>query len=184
MRRFAPVLLLVAIDLWSKAAAFRWLEGARLTYDEHGHGRIPLLGDWFAFRKALNPGMAWGWEWLPPHVLVFGRVLASLFLIVLLVRVEHGRKLLTWALVLILAGALGNLHDNLLLDSERHPFGEVRDFIDVYFGAWNWHFPTFNFADSCITVGAVLLFASSLFDKGRSGAAESGDGVAEPAELK
>ena len=40
--------------------------------------------------------------------------------------------------------------------------GLVRDFIDVYFGLWDWHFPTFNVADSCISVGAVLLLISSL----------------------
>jgi lipoprotein signal peptidase len=31
----------------------------------------------------------------------------------------------------------------------------------VYFGVWNYHFPTFNVADSCITVGAVLLLLTS-----------------------
>jgi lipoprotein signal peptidase len=37
----------------------------------------------------------------------------------------------------------------------------VRDFIDVYFARWDWHFPTFNVADACISVGAVLLLAAS-----------------------
>ena len=43
------------------------------------------------------------------------------------------------------------------------PFGPVRDFIDVYFYGWDWHFPTFNLADSCITVGAILLLGTGLF---------------------
>ena len=38
----------------------------------------------------------------------------------------------------------------------------MRDFIDVYFYGWDWHFPTFNIADSCITVGAILLLLSGL----------------------
>lgn len=46
---------------------------------------------------------------------------------------------------LILGGAVGNLIDRLR-------FGYVVDFIDLH---W-W--PVFNVADSCITVGAVLLF--------------------------
>ncbi len=37
------------------------------------------------------------------------------------------------------------------------PFGPVRDFIDVYFSYWDWHFPTFNVADSAISVGALVL---------------------------
>jgi signal peptidase II len=41
----------------------------------------------------------------------------------------------------------------------------VRDFIDVYFASWDWHFPTFNVADSCITVGAALLLLSGLFSR-------------------
>lgn len=48
-------------------------------------------------------------------------------------------------LALILGGAAGNLIDRLR-------FGYVIDFIDLRF----W--PVFNVADSCITIGAVILF--------------------------
>ena len=77
------------------------------------------------------------------------------------------RRLLTWALVLVLAGAVGNLYDNLFTPARREGarFGEVRDFIDVYFARWDWHFPSFNLADACISVGAVLLLATSLFGR-------------------
>jgi signal peptidase II len=67
--------------------------------------------------------------------------------------------------VLILAGALGNLYDNLFLAAPgaAHPFGLVRDFIDVYFRAFDWHFDTFNVADACICVGAAILLLQGLF---------------------
>jgi signal peptidase II len=52
------------------------------------------------------------------------------------------------ALSLILAGALGNLYDRL-----NH--GYVIDFIEVYFRDYRW--PSFNIADSAITVGVGLL---------------------------
>ena len=52
------------------------------------------------------------------------------------------------ALSLILAGALGNLID-------RVGRGYVVDFLDFYVGRWHW--PFFNAADSCITIGALLL---------------------------
>ena len=52
------------------------------------------------------------------------------------------------ALSLILAGALGNLVDRVVR-------GFVVDFLDFYVGRWHW--PFFNVADSCITVGALLL---------------------------
>lgn len=54
------------------------------------------------------------------------------------------------ALTLILAGAVGNLID-------RAVAGAVVDFVDVYWG--QWHFWAFNVADSCITIGAILLIA-------------------------
>jgi len=163
----ALVAALVALDLWSKSAVFAWLGEfpAGMQVDRHGHARYPLLGEWLAFFLSYNPGMAWGVTALPPWLLVAGRLAASVFLISLLWRHPTRGGWLPLALVLILAGALGNLHDNLFLEP-RDPlasFGEVRDFIDVYFAAWDWHFPTFNVADSCITVGAVVLFAASLF---------------------
>lgn len=57
-------------------------------------------------------------------------------------------------LALVLSGAIGNLIDRVAL-------GYVRDFIAFDF----MNFPVFNFADSCITVGAVLLIVSVLFTK-------------------
>lgn len=52
------------------------------------------------------------------------------------------------ALTLVVAGAVGNLID-------RFVSGAVVDFVDVYWGSW--HFWAFNVADSCISIGAVLL---------------------------
>ena len=50
--------------------------------------------------------------------------------------------------MLIIGGAVGNVIDRLL-------YGYVIDFIDVFYGSWHW--PTFNIADSAISVGAFLL---------------------------
>ena len=174
---FVAVVLLVALDLWTKSAVFSWLGDPRTRLEvdgcPYGHERLVIIDDWLAFMLSLNPGMAWGLR-LPPHILVFGRIAAVLFLVVLLVRAGSGRKLLDSALVLILAGAIGNLHDNLFMRAEGLPFGKVRDFIDVYFPGRPWHFPTFNVADSCITVGAVLLFLGSFFPAPQPDAAGGG----------
>jgi len=162
--RFVVVALLVLLDLWTKQAVFAWLGGdvEGVRYDDHGHLRYGLAGEWLAFMLSYNPGAAFGQLGDVPHLLVGGRVLAVLVLAWLLFRAERHRGALLAALVLVLAGALGNLYDNLFLDvdGDSHPFGLVRDFIDVYFTRWDYHFPTFNVADSCITVGAVLLLVS------------------------
>lgn len=162
-RMFVAAALIVA-DLWSKAAVFAWLsprpEGVG-RYDSHGHWRHEIFGDWFAFYLTTNPGMAWGLK-LPPWLLVSGRCVAVLFLAWLVVSTPRERRMLAASLTLIFAGAAGNLYDNLFVPPfEGAQFGEVRDFIDVYFAAWDWHFPTFNVADACISVGALLLLASS-----------------------
>ncbi|WP_077035844.1 signal peptidase II [Pelomonas sp. KK5] len=67
---------------------------------------------------------------------------------------RHGHQTrFALALSLILGGALGNVIDRLL-------HGYVVDFIQVH--AAGWYFPSFNVADSAITVGAVLLIWDEL----------------------
>jgi signal peptidase II len=51
-------------------------------------------------------------------------------------------------LALVLTGAVGNLID-------RFRLGSVVDFLDVRYRGWHW--PAFNIADSCITIGVLLL---------------------------
>ena len=169
--RLAGAAVLVVLDLWSKAAVFAWLTPLEFSGELErtcvcGHQRMHVLGEnvnWFSFMLSKNPGAAFGGFSGYPHVLVMGRVAAVLFLIWMLWRTPRGRPWFTMALVLVLGGALGNLYDNLFLidPNTTHPYGEVRDFIDVYFARWNYHFPTFNVADSGITVGAALLFLTS-----------------------
>lgn len=184
--RLAIVVALIALDLGSKSAVFAWLEDqealGKLVPDTcgSGHLRHPILGEWFTFMLSLNPGAAFGKLDSFPRLLVAGRIAAGLLLVWLLVRTPRGRPWLVTSFVLVLAGALGNLYDNLLRARDLHldhwyaerTFGPVRDFIDVYFGVWKYHFPTFNVADSCITVGAVILLLTSFHrERPASGAA-------------
>ena len=61
------------------------------------------------------------------------------------------------AFILVASGAAGNLIDRVL-------FGHVTDFLDFYVG--NYHWPSFNVADSCISVGGALLFIWALWPIG------------------
>ena len=83
---------------------------------------------------------------------------AALF-IVWMLRRHGGQRLFGWALALILGGALGNVIDRLL-------HGYVVDFIQVHYRGW--YFPSFNVADSAITVGAALLILDELLRVRRS----------------
>jgi signal peptidase II len=79
--------------------------------------------------------------------------------IVWMLKRHGGQRLFGWALALILGGALGNVIDRLL-------HGYVVDFIQVHWKASA--FPSFNVADSAITVGAGLLILDELLRVRRS----------------
>lgn len=170
-RRFVAIPFIVLADLWSKSAAFAYLEGRpdALVHDVCGHERVPVAGEWLGLMRATNPGMAFTLLEDVPWLLVSGRVAAVGLIGWLLWRARADQRLFQLALICVLGGALGNLHDNLLLPAPPdHPFGEVRDFLDVYIPAFkshgpfsNGHFPTFNVADSFITVGAILMLIAS-----------------------
>lgn len=166
--RFLVVVAIVALDLWTKHWAFAWLGPERegVSYDQHGHLRYAVLEPWLGIMLSCNPGAAFGQlgDW--PHFLVLGRAIAIGVLGTLVWRADRRHGLSFAAMVMVLAGAAGNLCDNLFVGCVEadHPYRLVRDFIDVWFVAagrgWDWHFPTFNVADSCITVGAVLWILS------------------------
>lgn len=171
--RFLAAGLLVALDLWSKARVFAWM-GAGPTsveVDPHGHVRHVLVEPWLALMLSCNPGAAFGQLGSWPRLLVTGRALAIVVLAVVAWRADRRHWPSFAAIVLVLAGAAGNLCDNLFLGCERagRSLREVRDFLDVWFvnerWGWDWHFPTFNVADSCITVGACLWILSGLLQR-------------------
>ena len=115
------------------------------------HQSVVLL-PFLALRKAYNYGAAFsflgdasGWQrWF---FIVLALVVMGI-LVTWLRRLPPGNTGARVALVLILGGAAGNVIDRLV-------YGYVIDFIDVFYGSWHW--PTFNIADSAISVGAFLL---------------------------
>ncbi len=76
------------------------------------------------------------------------------FLLSWLARLQSSDKWTALGLSLVLGGALGNLIDRLL-------YGHVIDFIQWYYQDYYW--PTFNIADSAITVGTCVVIIYSLF---------------------
>jgi len=94
---------------------------------------------------------AGGWQrWMFAAI----AIAVSVFIIGWLRKLKPEEKLLSWALVLVLAGAVGNLIDRIGL-------GYVVDFLDFHWAGY--HFPAFNIADIAISVGAVLMAIDALF---------------------
>jgi signal peptidase II len=125
--------------------------------------RLPLavLGDWVQLRLVYNEGAAFGLHlgeysrWV-----FFGLAVIALIVLGSMVRsTRAGDRFRLLALALVCGGAAGNLIDRI-----RSAQGVV-DFVDIGVGGWRW--PTFNVADSAITVGAIAL-ALSLWQEGRA----------------
>jgi len=116
-------------------------------------GHIEVIPGFFNLTHIHNRGAIFGFFARTSNsVIQIGLAAASFlalgFVIYYFIRTPASERILKIALTLILAGALGNLTDRLLR-------GYVVDFLDFYVGRWHW--PNFNLADSCITVGAIIL---------------------------
>ncbi|MBB4815743.1 MULTISPECIES: signal peptidase II [Pseudomonas] len=126
--------------------------------------QIVVIPDYFSWTLAYNTGAAFsfladsgGWQrWLFALI----AVVVSAVLVVWLKRLGRDDTWLAVALALVLGGALGNLYDRIAL-------GHVIDFILVHWQNRHY-FPAFNFADSAITVGAIML-ALDMFKSKKTG---------------
>jgi len=154
------VIALILADLLTKAWAFSSLPE---------YGVTPVWGDFLGWQRLLNPGGVFGIAQGLTTPLTIIRVFAVGLLIWLAAQqLLHNRRG-RFTLALLTAGAVGNLYDNLgALTGWAGGSGHVRDFVRVDLGAaptwwpdfvaWPFHpWPIFNLADSCITVGFVLI---------------------------
>lgn len=137
------LVLIVALDQATKILVDR---GMAL------HSSIPIVDGLFNLTYIRNAGAAFGifsgnHEAFRVPFLIAVSVAAIGFILMLLRRVPNAATGLITALSFILGGAVGNLIDRIL-------YGEVIDFLDVYWSQYHW--PAFNVADSFITIGVLM----------------------------
>jgi len=137
--------LVVILDQVTKLLAVEHLAGSPIAV-------IPM----FNLALAFNFGAAFsflatagGWQ---HYFFVAIAMIVSVVILVMAYRLPRREGQVAVALMLVLGGAIGNVIDRIRL-------GYVVDFLDFYFK--HWHFPTFNIADSAISIGAVLLILDS-----------------------
>jgi signal peptidase II len=148
--RYAAAAFLIGSAVCAADAASKALAVAHLG----PYRQVILLGGLLTLHLYRNPGAAFSMG--PSYTAVYALVAVGVLAAILRV----SRRLRSWpwaiALGLILGGAAGNLLDRLF----RAPGplrGYVIDWIKLpYFP------PTFNIADSAITVGAALLVLASV----------------------
>jgi signal peptidase II len=121
--------------------------------------RRPIFSDIVVLVHNQNPGIAFGVfsdsnsRWVAPLLLASATVMIAL-LAWLLLTGRAGGALAQSGVALILGGAAGNSLDRVI-------HGGVTDFLEVRLGTYVW--PSFNVADSAISIGAVLVLIELLF---------------------
>lgn len=181
------VVALVAVDQWTKFLAVKHLTvamdvaGATTTGEqlraftsvthppakrfEDGTRCVAVVKSFWSHCYAENPGAAFSFarSW-PENVRIpFFHVVTVIALVLMFTyyrKLQPNQKLLEWALPLVMGGALGNLIDRIIR-------GYVVDFVDWHMNDFAWanpgvHWPTFNFADTGISVGIGLIALDSL----------------------
>jgi signal peptidase II len=113
----------------------------------------PVIDGIFNITYVQNTGVAFGILDAfssPVKVLFLGLVagIAAIVVIIYSLRNDPHNRLMQGALALVLAGALGNLYD-------RVRYGYVIDFLEFHARGYFW--PSFNIADTSISIGVVLL---------------------------
>ncbi|OHC53472.1 MAG: signal peptidase II [Rhodobacteraceae bacterium PARR1] len=125
-----------ALSLLSQGTAVPVLPGFNLSLGFNTGASFGMMGGFMAGKPLLMAALTGA---------------LTIAFAVMAFRAQHALERAGFALVV--GGALGNIIDRLRQ-------GAVTDFLDFYWRDWHW--PTFNVADICITLGAVLIFAASL----------------------
>ena len=115
--------------------------------------RVPILGAFAGLQLSHNAGIAFGVEFPEPWQSLL--IAAALVVLGWVAWRERGSVLREVAFGLLIGGALGNVVDRIL-------DGKVTDFFQV------GTFPIFNVADSCVTLGVVLLLLDTFLSRSRN----------------
>jgi signal peptidase II len=143
-------LLILVIDQITK-----WIARASLA----NSSAFEIIPGYLRFAYASNTGVAFGlfhdvdsaWK---PYLLGALAIVAIVVIYIYGKRTSPDRNLLHWALAITMGGILGNFVDRIFN-------GYVVDFIEFHVHeAFYW--PTFNVADSAITIGIALLLIDSV----------------------
>jgi signal peptidase II len=146
----------VFLDRASKA----WIESRPEGYFPH-----TVIPRFVEILRSRNPGIAFSFFADAPsttmrYLLISGSVVIIGIIAWLLVASRNQSSLSAAGLALLLAGATGNVTDRMI-------HGAVTDFLQVWLRFLPWHifnpWPTFNVADSAVTIGAILIVFDVLF---------------------
>lgn len=120
---------------------------------------IGVIQNFFDIRYVRNSGAAWSFladaDWGQTFFKVLTVIALMAFMFYYAYVCKSGYKFLRVGVLFLFAGTLGNFID-------RIAYGEVIDFLGfTLFGGYK--FPVFNFADTFLTVGIIMVFVHYMF---------------------
>jgi len=150
---YLVTLAVLVVDHLTKWLVSSWL-------DSYGQSRVlDVVPGYLRISYIVNSGVAFGffrdiqsvWK---PYILAGMAVVAVLVILVYSSRMPLNRTLLQIALTMTMGGILGNFIDRVV-------HGYVVDFIEFHVKD-SFYWPTFNLADSAITIGIALLLIDTV----------------------
>lgn len=138
-RVYVIALIAIVLDQLTK-----WLVVKNMELGES----IPIIENFFYLTSHRNIGAAWG---ILAGQMTFFYIITVIvigFIVYYIQKYAKDNKWLGLSLALVLGGAIGNFIDRLFRK-------EVVDFFDFYI--FNYNYPIFNIADSCLVVGVIML---------------------------
>ncbi len=156
-RRKTLILVTLGTFILLADQATKYLATATLTK----YASITVIPSFFHFTLVENRGAAFGiFGQLPDPARSYVFAVVSIVAFILLFYIYRSQPESRWivpiAVTMIGGGAVGNIVDRIRL-------GYVIDFLDFQFGSYHW--PTFNIADSCITIGVIILLIFMIFSE-------------------
>jgi signal peptidase II len=150
-------LAVVFLDRATKA----WIDSRPESYFPRS-----VISNFIEIVRAHNPGIAFSFfadaSSVGRYLLIFGSVVIIGIIAWMLVASRQLNSLSAAGLALVLAGATGNVTDRMV-------HGAVTDFLQVWLRFLPWRifnpWPTFNVADSAVTIGAILIIFDLLFER-------------------
>jgi signal peptidase II len=135
---------LIILDQYSKVMVVNHI---------HLYDSIVVIDNFFSLTHIRNPGVAFGLFAdlnLEYKALLFIAIssVAIVAILVIFHQTPVEKSKAHYSLILIFSGAVGNLIDRIY-------YKEVIDFLDFFVG--NYHWPAFNVADACITIGVGMM---------------------------
>ena len=145
---FSIVALIYFLDRLSKIYVIQ-LDKNNLGSDIFNSAYLNIVLIW-------NKGIAFGLlSFSESYLYSIISLIIAIIIIVLVIMSLKSQGLKRYSLLMVVGGALGNLHD-------RFFFNAVPDFIDFHIG--NFHWFIFNVSDIFITLGVISMIVLELFD--------------------